>query len=201
MTDTPTITGFNVPLALRQLGGNMKLYTKLLDKFEKSYAGAPQELSGYIAASDYETAERTAHTIKGLAGSLGATSLQEASAALEKKCRDKTPAAEIQDTLSAFAGELEAAINAIRVFLAEQVASAPAAPASSAVNKGLLASQLATLAHHADENDARSLMAFEEMRTHLEAFDAAAAKKIASALEMFEFSDVIDVINSLKSRL
>ena len=201
MADTPSIPGFNVPLALRQLGGNMKLYMKLLDKFEKSYAAAPQEIAGYLTAGDYETAERTAHTIKGLAGSLGATSLQEFALVLEKQCREKASGSPMEEALAGFSGGIEAAIEAIRGFLAAQENPAPVAAATSGTDKIRLASQLSNLAHHVDDSDARALMLFDEMRANLESFDAAAARQIAGAFEMFDFSSAAEVIAALRGRL
>lgn len=201
MTDTPSIPGFNVPLALRQLGNNMKLYVKLLDKFEKSYAAAPEEMAGYLKSGDFETAERTAHTIKGLAGSLGASALQEVSFTLEKLFRDKAAGPEVTAAVEAFSTEITAAVEAIRGFLAASAQPAPAVAAAPGVDKAMLASQLANLASHVDESDARALMLFDEMRAHLDAFDAAAAKEIASAFEMFDFTAAADVIVALRQKL
>ena len=198
-TDIPTIPGFDVPLALRQLGNNMKLYTKLLDQFQKTYATAGQDLSASIADGDYETAERSAHTIKGLAGSLGAPSLQKISADLEQLCKARTPAAEVASSLVIFDTEITNAIGAIKGFLAQ--AAAPAPQAAAAVNTAQLASQLANLASHVDDNDARALMLFDETKEHLLAYDKEAAAKMASAFEMFDFAAAGEIIATLRTRL
>jgi len=200
MTTIPSISGFNVPLALRQLGNNMKLYTKLLDQFQKSYANASEELAASVDAGDFETAERSAHTIKGLAGSLGATSLQEVSAVLEKLCRDQQTGLELDAAIADFSREIGAAVQAIRAYLAQSAAPAPQAGASP-VSQSLLNSQLAALAAHVDESDAKALMLFDEMRTHLAAYDADAAKRIAASFEIFDFPTAADIIASIRKRL
>ncbi|SBV99566.1 hypothetical protein KL86DPRO_11621 [uncultured delta proteobacterium] len=199
MSSTPNIPGFNVPLALRQLGNNIKLYNKLLDQFQKSYASAAQDIAENVAGGDYETAERSAHTIKGLAGSLGASTLQEVSAKLEKTCREQVQGAAFEEALSAFAKELDAAIAAIRSSMA--AAEAPAAPAAPAVSANLLASQLATLAAHVDDSDAKALMLFDEIKTQIAAYDQNAAARLASAFELFDFVTAAEVIAALRSRL
>lgn len=200
MSSTPNIPGFNVPLALRQLGNNVKLYDKLLDRFQSSYDAAPKEIAESVASGDFETAERSAHTIKGLAGSLGATMLQEASARLEKICREGVTGSDFDEALAEFGKELSAAIAGIRSYMGG--GSAAAAPqAGPAVNTGQLASQLATLAAHVEDSDAKALMLFDEIRPQLTAYDQNAAARIASAFELFDFATAAEVIASLRAKL
>ena len=193
------IPGFNVPLALRQLGNNVKLYNKLLDQFQKSYAPAAGSIAESVASGDWETAERSAHTIKGLAGSLGATALQEVSAKLEKLCREHVSSGEYNDVLGAFSLEMDAAISGIRSYLA--ACEAPAAQVAPTVNTALLASQLATLAAHVNDSDAKALMLFDEMKPQITAYDQRAASRIAAAFEVFDFISAADDIAALRSKL
>ena len=200
MSSTPNIPGFNVPLALRQLGNNIKLYDKLLDRFQSSYESAAADIAANVASGDYETAERSAHTIKGLAGSLGATALQETSARLEKICREQIKGGEFDEALAAFGQELSAAVAGIRSHMGGGNA-APAPAAGPAVNTALLASQLATLAAHVDDSDAKALLLFDEMKSQLAAYDQNAAARIAASFEMFDFVTAAEVIASLRARL
>lgn len=200
MSTTPNIPGFNVPLALRQLGNNVKLYDKLLDRFQSSYEDAAKELAESVAAGDHETAERSAHTIKGLAGSLGATTLQEASARLEKICREQVTGGEYEDALAAFGQQLAAAITGIRSYMNGSAAAAPQV-AAPAVSTGALAGQLATLAAHVDDSDAKALMLFDELKPQLAAYDQNATLRIASAFELFDFTAAADVIAALRAKL
>jgi len=199
-TDTPAIPGFNVPLALRQLGNNLKLYTKLLDQFQKSYASSANDIAESVSSRDFETAERSAHTIKGLAGSLGATALQEISAVLEKLCREQKTGEQYTAALAVFDKEIKAAVAGIRGYL-DEANHAPAQPAQPAVNTALLASQLASLAAHIDDSDARALMLFDEMRPQLSVFDQNAATRLAAAFEVFDFCSAAEVVAVLRSRL
>ena len=200
MSATPNIPGFNVPLALRQLGNNLKLYNKLLEQFQKNYGSVAQDIAASVSSGDDETAERNAHTIKGLAGSLGASSLQEVSAKLEKICRERIRGSEYEETLAAFGKELETAISAIRVYMADSDAPAPQV-AAPVINTGLLDSQLAALASHVDDNDARALMLFDEMKSQLTAYDRNAAAQLSSAFEVFDFGSAAEIIVSLRARL
>lgn len=198
-TTTPNIPGLNIPLALRQLGNNVKLYNKLLDQFQKSYAGSAQDIAEAAESGDFETAERNAHTIKGLAGSLGASALQATSLNLEKLCRDQARGPEFETALDAFAREITATISSIRLYMAQL--DPPAAPAAPAVNTALLAGQLTQLAAHVDDSDARALLLFDEIKTQIAAYDPSSAQRIASAFELFDFVTAAEVIASLRARL
>lgn len=199
MNDTPNIPGFNVPLALRQLGNNMKLYMKLLDQFQKSYDSASSDIAAAIQRGDYETAERSAHTIKGLAGSLGAATLQTISQKLEKLCRDRVSGPELAETIGLFGEELNMAISGIRTCLA--AAGAAAAPVTPAVNYAQIASQLVSLSAHIDDSDARALMLFDDMKAQLSAYDPGAANRLAAAFELFDFPAAADVVAELRAKL
>lgn len=199
-TTTPNIPGLNIPLALRQLGNNVKLYNKLLDQFQKSYGGSAQDIAEAAKSGDFETAERNAHTIKGLAGSLGALALQETSLELEKLCRDQAQGPKFEAALAAFSHDIAATISSIRLYMAQL--DSPAAPAAApAVNTALLAGLLTQLAAHVDDNDARALMVFDEIKTQLGAYDPNAAQRIASAFEVFDFVTAAEVIATLRARL
>ena len=85
--DLSHLPGIDATLALNRLGGNAKLYLKLLKQFSEFYADTPEKFDALMVANDFLGAERLAHTLKGLAGSIGATRLAETSAALEKCCK------------------------------------------------------------------------------------------------------------------
>ena len=93
------IKGLDVSAGLQHLMGNEALYLQVLEKFSINQRGA---ISGVIEAlekGDREGAERLAHTLKGLCGSIGASALQKKAEALEKEIRSGTPAEELTGLL------------------------------------------------------------------------------------------------------
>jgi CheY-like chemotaxis protein/HPt (histidine-containing phosphotransfer) domain-containing protein len=70
--------------ALNLVGGNQKLLTKLLMEFLDNHAQDAEKIKACISNEQRADAERMAHTMKGLAGMLGAKPLQASSLALEK---------------------------------------------------------------------------------------------------------------------
>jgi HPt (histidine-containing phosphotransfer) domain-containing protein len=76
-------SAFNVTDALGRLMNNKNLYKKLLDKFGAGYGGYEEKVAAAFSGGDFDEAVHLSHTMKGLAGNLGAEALQEASLALE----------------------------------------------------------------------------------------------------------------------
>ena len=68
---------------LRRTGGNRKRYETLLRKFAEQQASTVDAIEAALAAGDAATAERAAHSLKGAAATLGASSLSEAAARAE----------------------------------------------------------------------------------------------------------------------
>ena len=73
----------NTEAALKRLDGNLGLYLRLLGMFKVNYGGITADLRAAIQADDLATAHRLAHTLKGLAATIGAEALSAAAAQLE----------------------------------------------------------------------------------------------------------------------
>ena len=78
------------------MGGNIKSYIRLLDKFSDNQQHAITNISMAMIRNDHTTAIRTAHTLKGTAGSIGAVRLQKIAAQLETKLNGKQSSNYIQ---------------------------------------------------------------------------------------------------------
>ncbi|MBC7359028.1 MAG: response regulator [Desulfacinum sp.] len=82
--DLAGLQGIDLDRLSANLAGNRSLMVRLLHDFCISFEGAADEVLSAMAAGDEEAARRTAHSVKGTAGNLGATALSEAAGALEK---------------------------------------------------------------------------------------------------------------------
>lgn len=79
----PILEGIDSQSAINRLGGNKKLYRKLLAQFRKNHRSDIQMIRQSLESGDTETAKRIIHTIKGAAGNLGAQEVYDVSAELE----------------------------------------------------------------------------------------------------------------------
>ena len=85
--EIPSFINIDIEDGLRRVGGNKKLYISLLEKFHSKNQGAVNEIKDAVHQGDQEKAVRLAHTIKGVAGNLGAVKLNKASAYVEAELK------------------------------------------------------------------------------------------------------------------
>ncbi|MBF0273351.1 MAG: PAS domain S-box protein [Magnetococcales bacterium] len=79
----PVLPGIDRDAALVRLGGNRGLYVKLLFRFLEGHRQTDQEVRQALSDGETVVAIRLLHTLKGVAGSVGATALQELCLAME----------------------------------------------------------------------------------------------------------------------
>ena len=68
------------------------MYRDLLVKFSAKFQHADEEVDAALKSGDREGAQRTAHTVKGVAGNLGIKGVQFAAEKLEKAIRENDEA-------------------------------------------------------------------------------------------------------------
>ena len=77
-------------------------------------------------------AERLAHTLKGVAGNIGATDVHAAAGVLEKSIRDRDPAPEFDVATARVAAVLDPLVARLRAVLPQSGVSAPLPPVATA---------------------------------------------------------------------
>ena len=144
-----------------------------------------------LSRSDHALAERVAHTLKGVAGNVGATSVLPAAAALERAIRDRSNADEVERARQQVGAVLGPLVAGIRTALgaAESDASAPVQPATppSPARSREAAAQLAALLSDSDAG------AVEFVETHRDAlrplFDATSWVEFDARVQSYAFED------------
>ncbi len=81
-------TVIDVDEGLARMSGDPALYCKVLEKFYKTQQDCGQLLQQEIDSGQHEAAVRRVHTLKGLAGSLGARPLSKEAATVERQLRN-----------------------------------------------------------------------------------------------------------------
>jgi HPt (histidine-containing phosphotransfer) domain-containing protein len=97
------VDGLDVAAGLRRVLGKRRLYLSMLRRFVAGQKLAVAGIRKALADEDRESAERLAHTLKGVAGNIGATGLQLLAAGSEKAIREGEPRAAIDERLAALA--------------------------------------------------------------------------------------------------
>ncbi len=89
LQDITEIPGLNIAEALLMLDQNTDLLFKLLSKFPANHGRAAEQIRAAIAEGDFELAYRIGHSLKSVAGSIGAYELQDLSGLVAKAIREE----------------------------------------------------------------------------------------------------------------
>jgi two-component system sensor histidine kinase/response regulator len=125
--DLPAIAGLDTKDGLTRVAGNRTLYWKLLRQFIEQQGPSAGQITEALAKGDVALAERLAHTLKGVAGNIGAKPVQTAAGAVEKLIREHAAAAETESALRRVAAALDPLLAQLRSALPSP-ATSPASP-------------------------------------------------------------------------
>ena len=164
--DLPVVDGLDTKDGLARVGGNRKLYLKLLRQFVVQQADAAVQIAAQLKAGDHATAERLAHTVKGVAGNLGAKPVQLAAAELEKAIRERADSAQIETVRRQLADNFATLLGGLRSALGEKKPATTAVPATAV-------------------DPAQVKLVVAQMIKHLAEFDAAAADCLEANRNIF----------------
>ena len=110
-TDTRQI---DTDAGLKYFNGKLSAYHRVLAKFAERHGADAANLQTALAAGDRATAERTAHSLKGLAAMLGMQGVRQLAADLEHKIRGGADDGELAETITALSEMLAEVCTEIR---------------------------------------------------------------------------------------
>ena len=111
----PAISGLDTDDGLTRVGGNQKLYLKLLRQFAEQQGSATEDIRAALDSDNPALAERLAHTIKGVSAILGAKTVQGSAGNLEKRIRARAERSAWEPALEQLSATLELLLTEIRV--------------------------------------------------------------------------------------
>jgi PAS domain S-box-containing protein len=108
-----TISGIDIKSGLSRVAGNQKLYIDLLNKFLRDFEDMVSQIQTSLDQNDLPLAQRQAHTLKGVAGNIGAQGVQTAAGAVESKVA-KNDLTSIPTLLESLASEMAPVILGLK---------------------------------------------------------------------------------------
>ena len=102
----------NMDRALKQLMGKRNLLENIMRSFKKEHLNAPEVIKKLIENKQFQSAQLKIHTIKGLAGTIGAPMLQKAAHDLEVAIKDRM-LPKLNQLISSFRQSLDPVIDTI----------------------------------------------------------------------------------------
>ncbi len=108
----PILPGIDTEAGLRTTRNNPSLYIRMLLRFKETYRDFEHNFAETRESGDRTAPTRAAHSLKGAAGNLGISGVQQAAEALELACRGE--AGHVDDRLADLMNELHFVLRALQ---------------------------------------------------------------------------------------
>ncbi len=195
--ELPNLPGIDTAMGLKRVAGNRKLYRKLLNDFLLGYAEHVTKIREAMDGGRGEEAHRLAHTLKGVAGNIGASALQAAAQEVESALK-----AGDMDRVGRALPPLQVELAAVLQVLREsaQATSAPHA-AEVAPRRELDLAKITPLVNELKEmllkNNPDAEAVLEKLRSELTGAHADGLENVAQSLDMFDFAGATEALAQL----
>jgi len=197
---SPRLAILDEKTALNRLGGNQHMLERLLVRFHADQSGAVERLHSAHAAGDLADMILCAHTLRGLAGNIGADQVAEVARRLEArlKAEPPLPEADFGQLIDELAGVLQPVL--------EQTGKRPAArPAEETLALPDEASRQAAfcqLLQQLDHDDAAAVSRYEVMRPWLSRLAKPLfVDQLTRNIEHYEFEEAGAILRKIADEL
>ncbi|MBF0280434.1 MAG: PAS domain S-box protein [SAR324 cluster bacterium] len=198
----PELPGIDTIKGLAITQNNQKLYRKLLIKFRENQSDFEEQFLSAafsnIDKDDPEAATRCAHTLKGVAGNIGALAVQEAAKALEAACHQKEDPDRIKILLEKVVNELKPVITGLEALDQADAEKAPAEPNDSKQFEPLLF-QLKELL---EDDDTEAARVAEILKAHVSNSKVEKSlTQLERAIAQYDFEEALEQLNGIFNQL
>ena len=192
----PQIAGFDAGRGLAQVGGDERLFVRLLGNFASTYANAAEEVQTLFSAGEGRRAGILAHSVKGTADTLGAASLAETAAAIERALLGDS-GEDVEALISPFARELDAFCIPLRQLANGDGEVASTSGVVPANRETAIRNQLEYLLQLLDVGDSAAEDVVERIQEEAGAAWEELLERVATHIEEVEFEDASEVVRAL----
>ena len=190
------IPGLDAVKGLTIVRGDLAAYVRLLRQFATNHGEDGSQLANELASEQFDTALQRAHSLKGAAGTLGATRMQEAAAALESALRKSDYGSGLELLLGTLRTENEGLCAAL-TSLPDESSNAQAVEADPERGQVLLKEMALLL----ERDDTAIGDLFNLHRALLQATLGPGVIHLAKQIENFEYPAALITLRELISQL
>ncbi|MBF0613684.1 MAG: response regulator [Magnetococcales bacterium] len=193
------IPGIDALAALERMDGNHELLHHLMIRFRRDYLDAMPHLKTLLTTAQWKAAGEWVHTIKGVAGNIGAEGVFMTARELEKLLRTKDHT-HLPEVLERFDLELQQVLRGIGAWSAATVMVSNADAVSMKPEQML--GQVRELAELIQNQDFIALKGWERLRPVLDPIlPTKSIEAVSSALDRFDFVTARTALMDLESAL
>jgi signal transduction histidine kinase/HPt (histidine-containing phosphotransfer) domain-containing protein/FixJ family two-component response regulator len=184
------IDGLDLQAGLRRVMGREDRYLELLKNFVREQSDACERIEQALAEGKPAEAERAAHTLKGLAGTIGAHALYDAAQQLEEGMQAPDASTYIPDVKHC----LQALLAALHSVVA---AHAPAAQASTLPDAAAQRTAMNTLLRLLRDDDANAQRHFAEHEAVFRATLGDRFREVKNAIDTLALDEALEITMGL----
>ncbi|MBF0383381.1 MAG: response regulator [Magnetococcales bacterium] len=197
--DLPDLPGVDLEKGLLRTAYNVDLYKNLAKRFVKDHGDDVSKIYEALASEDMKQAERLTHSVKGVAGNLGASSLQDKLAILELAVRG-SELNRAHDILPALKESFDELVQAIPIFISKleekDVAIQSKSDFSESTDKAI-----DNLCELLSDDDVNALDYFQTVRHSVaKSIPLDSLHKLESALDDYDFESALLELDKVRVR-
>ncbi|NVO06793.1 MAG: response regulator, partial [Rhodoferax sp.] len=194
LDDLRRLDGLNVGQGLGMANKNAALYLAMLGKFVKSQEHVAAQIQSALDRADRPAAELLAHTLKGLAASMGAEPLRDSAAELEQALHSGASAEQIERLLEPTRQRLQTLVNGLRATPGLVNEPAPTLAAElTAEQHAHIQSIIQKLVSMLQQDDSEAQALWEDHASGLHAVLQQAAE-VEEAINGFDFEEALRLL-------
>uniref|UniRef100_UPI0040563E97 Hpt domain-containing protein n=1 Tax=Candidatus Electrothrix sp. TaxID=2170559 RepID=UPI0040563E97 len=188
----------DVQTGIKQLEGNKDLYIKLLKKFVECNQDLAEKIADRLEQNDDKKARILAHSTKGIAGSIGATELYLASAALETAIMQGEP----ENALHDFTILFDTVLQSITALIHDQKEKKPTPAVAKNWDPDFLFPLLEELESSLQAGDFKALQCYTNLQRYVKG--TAVAEEVnrwEHHINLFDYRQVAEQLAMLRMKL
>ncbi|WDP88415.1 MAG: transporter substrate-binding domain-containing protein [Desulfobacter sp.] len=198
------LPGIDISGGLARTGGNKMAYYRILTRFCHEQADALDGILNALETGDAETAARRVHTIKGVAGNIGAGELHTAASYLEEQIKagmDKLPEASLSAFVNAF-NEVMEPLGQLKVKTADKGAPVPLTGEAAQNRKQGMAQLIDAFMAEVELDLPRSVELWEAVACRLDSdVEKDLDRKVRTALDAYDSQEALENARLLSQHL
>ncbi|OPX88727.1 response regulator [Pelotomaculum sp. PtaB.Bin117] len=195
------LPGLDAESALKRLGGNKRLYIKLLLDFMRENKMVCSEIRHHLEKTDLNQARQLAHRLKGVAGNIGAKKVFEAAKNLEISVKQERKE-QFASLLNILENSLASLFEFIAGLEANQRQQLPDLVEKTApFDHADLAPLLANLFELLKNNNMGASRQLALVRQHLKGFDRNIMDSLEDAINKLDFRHALSLLESIVQAL
>jgi PAS domain S-box-containing protein len=193
------LEGINVSEGLARVGGKSTSYRKLLQKFSVSNTQVVDDITRALSEGNIDLAERTAHTLKGVSGNIGATDLHKAAIALDDALKNENTEG-LEPILEQVSSALCVVLSSIQGIVSKEEKERTDAKGVMDVTK--VTELLGTLRDLLDDYDAKAVEVLDQVQRQITGIEAAPIlKQLASQISSYDYDEALESLDALAQTL